>query len=40
MSTNLKNVKRARELGVRLVREGGTGTYSHGESVRELELMI
>jgi imidazolonepropionase-like amidohydrolase len=36
----LKNVKRAHELGVRLACGGDTGTYSHGENVRELELMI
>ncbi|ETN39772.1 uncharacterized protein HMPREF1541_05998 [Cyphellophora europaea CBS 101466] len=36
----LSQVKRAHELGVRLACGGDTGTYSHGENVRELELMI
>jgi imidazolonepropionase-like amidohydrolase len=33
-------VKRAHELGVRMACGGDTGTYPHGENVRELELMI
>ncbi|PYI08729.1 amidohydrolase [Aspergillus sclerotiicarbonarius CBS 121057] len=36
----LSQVKRAHELGVRLACGGDTGTYPHGENVRELELMI
>lgn len=36
----LKQVKRAYELGVRLACGGDTGTYRHGDNVRELELMI
>ncbi|KAF3802149.1 hypothetical protein GCG54_00012395 [Colletotrichum gloeosporioides] len=36
----LKQVKRAHDLGVRLACGGGTGTYPHGDNVRELELMI
>lgn len=36
----LKQVKRAHELGVRLACGGDTGTYHHGDNVRELELMI
>lgn len=36
----LKQVKRAHELGVRIACGGDTGTYSHGDNVRELELMI
>ncbi|PCG88896.1 Amidohydrolase 1 [Penicillium occitanis (nom. inval.)] len=36
----LKQVKRAHEMGVRLACGGDTGTYPHGENVRELELMI
>ncbi|RSL86261.1 hypothetical protein CEP51_002918 [Fusarium floridanum] len=36
----LKQVKRAHELGVRLACGGDTGTYPHGDNVRELELMI
>ncbi|RDW84268.1 hypothetical protein BP6252_01858 [Coleophoma cylindrospora] len=38
--TILKQVKRAHELGVRLACGGDTGTFSHGDNVRELELMI
>ncbi|RDW60297.1 hypothetical protein BP5796_11903 [Coleophoma crateriformis] len=38
--TILKQVKRAYELGVRLACGGDTGTFSHGDNVRELELMI
>jgi len=38
--TILPQVKRAHELGVRLACGGDTGTYSHGENVRERELMI
>ncbi|KAK6376126.1 hypothetical protein LTS17_007377 [Exophiala oligosperma] len=36
----LPQIKRAHELGVRLACGGDTGTYPHGENVRELELMI
>ncbi|QGA21632.1 hypothetical protein EYB26_009343 [Talaromyces marneffei] len=36
----LRNVKRAHEFGVRLACGGDTGTYSHGDNARELELMI
>lgn len=36
----LSQVKRAHELGVRLACGGDTGTYPHGDNVRELELMI
>ncbi|BCS02044.1 amidohydrolase family protein [Aspergillus luchuensis] len=36
----LSGVKRAHEMGVRLACGGDTGTYPHGENVRELELMI
>ncbi|PWY80730.1 amidohydrolase [Aspergillus sclerotioniger CBS 115572] len=36
----LSQVKRAHELGVRLACGGDTGTYPHGENVRELELMM
>ncbi|KAF4819807.1 hypothetical protein CGCTS75_v011514 [Colletotrichum tropicale] len=36
----LKQVKRAHDLGVRLACGGDTGTYPHGDNVRELELMI
>ncbi|KAJ4418393.1 hypothetical protein N0V82_005579 [Gnomoniopsis sp. IMI 355080] len=33
-------VKRAFEMGVRLAAGGDTGTFPHGDGVRELELMI
>lgn len=33
-------VKRAFDLGVRMAAGGDTGTFPHGEGVRELELMI
>jgi imidazolonepropionase-like amidohydrolase len=33
-------VKRAYDLGVRFACEGDTGTYPHGENVREFELMM
>lgn len=33
-------VKRAFDMGVRLAAGGDTGTFPHGEGVRELELMI
>ncbi|KAF5489949.1 hypothetical protein CGCS363_v012601 [Colletotrichum siamense] len=36
----LKQVKRAHDLRVRLHFGGDTGTYPHGDNVRELELMI
>ncbi|KEF60509.1 uncharacterized protein A1O9_02070 [Exophiala aquamarina CBS 119918] len=36
----LPQAKRAHELGVRLACGGDTGTYPHGDNVRELELMI
>lgn len=36
----LGQVKRAHELGVRIACGGDTGTYPHGDNVRELELMI
>lgn len=36
----LCQVKRAHELGVRIACGGDTGTYPHGDNVRELELMI
>lgn len=36
----LPQVKRAFDLGVRVACGGDTGTYSHGDNVRELELMI
>ncbi|KAJ5238565.1 hypothetical protein N7468_003184 [Penicillium chermesinum] len=36
----LRQVKRAHELGVRIACGGDTGTYPHGDNVRELELMI
>ncbi|KAJ5642862.1 uncharacterized protein N7484_005369 [Penicillium longicatenatum] len=36
----LSQVKRAHELGVRIACGDDTGTYPHGENVRELELMI
>lgn len=36
----LRQVKRAHELGVRLACGGDTGTYPHGDNVREIELMI
>lgn len=33
-------VKKAHDMGVRLAAGGDTGTFAHGEGVRELELMI
>lgn len=36
----LKQIKRAHEFGVRIACGGDTGTYAHGDNVRELELMI
>lgn len=36
----LARVKRAYDLGVRLACGGDTGTYSHGDNAREMELMI
>ncbi|KAJ5570333.1 uncharacterized protein N7459_009763 [Penicillium hispanicum] len=36
----LRQVKRAHDLGVRIACGGDTGTYPHGDNVRELELMI
>ncbi|KAK6227631.1 amidohydrolase [Colletotrichum tabaci] len=36
----LKQVKQAHDLGVRLACGGDTGTYPHGDNIRELELMI
>lgn len=33
-------VKKAHDMGVRLAAGGDTGTFPHGEGVRELELMI
>lgn len=33
-------VKRAYDMGVRLAAGGDTGTFAHGEGVRELELLI
>lgn len=33
-------VKRAFDMGVRLAAGGDTGTFAHGEGVRELELMV
>ena len=35
-----KMVKQAFDMGIRLAAGGDTGTYPHGENVRELELMI
>lgn len=36
----LAKVKRAFDLGVRLAAGGDTGTFAHGEGVRELELLM
>lgn len=36
----LSQTKRAYDLNVRIACGGDTGTFSHGENVRELELMI
>ena len=36
----LKQVKKAYDMGIRLACGGDTGTFPHGENVRELELMI
>lgn len=36
----LRKTKRAFDLGIQLATGGDTGTYPHGESVRELELMV
>jgi len=36
----LSQVKRAFDLGVRVACGGDTGTFSHGDNVRELELMV
>lgn len=36
----LRQVKRAYDLGVRIACGGDTGTYPHGDNVRELELMV
>jgi imidazolonepropionase-like amidohydrolase len=36
----LKSTKKAHDLGVRLAAGGDTGTFPHGEGVREMELMI
>lgn len=36
----MQQTKLAHDLGVRLACGGDTGTYPHGENVRELELMI
>lgn len=36
----LAQVKRAYDLGVRIACGGDTGTYPHGDNVRELELMV
>ncbi|KAL3471647.1 hypothetical protein BJX99DRAFT_266544 [Aspergillus californicus] len=36
----LGQMKRAWELGVRIACGGDTGTFPHGENVRELELMV
>ncbi|KAF2503068.1 hypothetical protein BU16DRAFT_499075 [Lophium mytilinum] len=36
----LRQVKRAHDLGVRIACGGDTGTFPHGDNVRELELMI
>lgn len=36
----MRNVRRARELGVRFACGGDTGTFNHGENAREMELMI
>jgi imidazolonepropionase-like amidohydrolase len=36
----LKQVKRAHELGIRLACGGDTGTFSHGDNAREMELMV
>ena len=34
------SVKRAHDLGVRVVCGGDTGTFAHGENVRELEILV
>lgn len=34
------NVKRAHEIGVRLAVGGDTGTFPHGQGIREAEIMI
>ena len=39
-SAILPQTKRAFDLGVRLACGGDTGTYRHGDNVRELELMM
>ncbi|KAL4887536.1 hypothetical protein BJY04DRAFT_225503 [Aspergillus karnatakaensis] len=36
----MAQVRRAHELGVRIACGGDTGTFPHGENVRELELMV
>ncbi|KAH8662001.1 hypothetical protein BX600DRAFT_465269 [Xylariales sp. PMI_506] len=36
----LAQAKRAHDLGVRLATGGDTGVFSHGESAREMELMV
>ena len=34
------NVKRAHDLGVHIACGGDTGTFSHGENAREMELLL
>ena len=36
----LKRVKKAYDMGIRLAAGGDTGTYPHGENVREIELLV
>ena len=40
MAPILRSTKRAWELGVELACGGDTGTFAHGDNVRELELMV
>jgi imidazolonepropionase-like amidohydrolase len=40
IDTFKKNVKRAHEIGVRLAVGGDTGTFPHGQGIREAEIMI